>query len=133
MSGIGPRIGAGTTSGELESILLSLNRVRILHYAAQGAVSARAIFQRLNAHCCPITLRTLKWTLVGMVRLGWLKSRAIPANVTGRDRVYHLTPEGNRVLKTAQEQLNRLVIGWSKSKTGRPRNEAYSRLVRLSL
>jgi DNA-binding PadR family transcriptional regulator len=127
MSGTGANNGAVTNARDLKLILLSLKRVRILHYAAEEPVSARTIFERLQVHGNPISARTLKGTLAGMVRLGWLKSQAIPVAVMGGDRAYCLTPKGARVLKSAKEQLNQLVAWLSNSQTRRQWNEAHFR------
>ena len=108
MKGASSNRQARQSSRELEAIKLNLVRIRILHYASAGKVTAEGILERFRKDSCNFGITAVKSLLTGMSRSGWLK--LTPRH--GREELtateYQLTASGGRMLTEAKQHLEQL-------------------------
>jgi DNA-binding PadR family transcriptional regulator len=104
--------GAAQASRELDSLMVSFSKLRILYYAAEEAVTRTALLHRLRKRRCGLSPTRLNRILGSMVRRGWLKTEVTSARDSQGERAYTLTASGHRVLKIAQSGLRQLVATW---------------------
>src|SRR6516165_1482396 len=97
------------TKRELESLNLTFNKVRVLHYAEAEALSCAAISARLRKRSSAVNSNRLHQLLTSMVLKGWLKAKGTSTAGSSAERKYSLTPKGSRMLRTARKHLRHLV------------------------
>jgi DNA-binding PadR family transcriptional regulator len=84
-------------------------RLHILHHSANDAVYGAEIVEELIRHGYRLSQGTLYPTLHSLERQGYLRCR--PRLVAGRwRRYYEATVAGRRVLATARQKLQELVV-----------------------
>jgi hypothetical protein len=116
--------GTTQSSRELNSLEVSFAKVRILHYAAQHAITRTALLGALGEHRCRVSASRLNRMLARMVRRGWLQIRPAPAR---NEHAYLLTRKGYRVLNATEQALGQLVSSWA-----RPRSKARRTLAMVA-
>ena len=89
-------------------ILLSFWKVHILHHAGEEPIHGQWILSELRRHGYEISPGTLYPLLKRMERLGWLKGKADPDGGRRARKDYRLTPDGRKVLKLIQRQIEEL-------------------------
>jgi DNA-binding PadR family transcriptional regulator len=89
---------------ELDTIVSSFLKIRILHYISAKPVAAGMLLERLRQHGQPIDATRLTPILARLTRNGLLKTTSPPVPA----RTYSLTPKGHRLLKLANQHLRQL-------------------------
>ena len=99
---------ARQSSRELEAIKLNLVRIRILHYASAGKVTAEGILERMREDSCNIGSAIVKSLLTEMRRSGCLRLTPRRGRKELTATEYQLTASGGRVLTEAKQHLEQL-------------------------
>lgn len=100
------RPGTDKSSKELDLLIGTLCKVRVLFYARQGPISHAALLRRL-AQRSAITSSKFSRILSNMVRERWLGVKNTPAGHSRTERVYKLAPAGRQMLRFAERRLNK--------------------------
>ena len=111
----------------IREFLLAFWKIHILHHAEEEGVYGQWMLEELYRHGYRLSPGTLYPLLARMARRGWLRA-AEPVNV--RDaRVYHITPEGSRVLKRLRAALQELQGEVGQPGSARPKTRTNHRLA----
>lgn len=89
-------------------ILISFWKVHVLHHAAEGEVIGQWMLKELRHHGYEVSPGTMYPMLKRMEASGWLKSKADESLGPKAPRAYRITPEGRKVLRVVQKQLQEL-------------------------
>lgn len=99
----------------VREFLLAFWKIHILHHAEEHGIYGQWMLEELHHHGYRLSPGTLYPLLARMERRGWLRADAPKRS---RDaRVYHITPEGAKVLKRLRASLNELKQEVTPSKT----------------
>ena len=85
----------------------SLIRIHVLHHAAEQPIYGQWMIDELARHGYRLSAGTLYPMLHAMERGGLLKSAVARSNGKSR-RLYRVTPDGRRALKTARRRVQEL-------------------------
>jgi DNA-binding PadR family transcriptional regulator len=99
----------GKGFGEIDALLASFCKVRILNYASKEPIHASSILDRLHHHGCTIAVGTLNGMVFRMVRNGWLKTKNNSGHGGLAGPHYTLTKQGQRVLDLTRKHLGSLM------------------------
>jgi PadR family transcriptional regulator PadR len=94
------------TDPVVREFLLTFWKIHILHHAEEHGVYGQWMLEELHHHGYRLSPGTLYPLLARMARRGWLRASE-PEKVRG-PRVYHITPEGAKVLKRLRLSLEEL-------------------------
>lgn len=92
---------------ERRNFYASLIRIHVLHHAAERPIYGQWMIDELARHGYRMSAGTLYPMLHGMERAGLLKSTFAQSNGKSR-RLYRITPDGRRALKTARRRVQEL-------------------------
>jgi PadR family transcriptional regulator, regulatory protein PadR len=106
----------------VREFLLTFWKIHILHHAEEHGVYGQWMLEELHHHGYRLSPGTLYPLLARMARRGWL--RAAEPKKARDARVYHITPEGTKVLKRLRVSLAELKNEVTPSARGRRRTSA---------